>query len=108
LGSHAFTAQAGHHLSPHRLPSGRNIFEELGDGLTLLHFNADSTICAAFETAAQTAGIPLKVVRDDSSAGRARYQATHVLVRPDQFVAWVSGATPIDAAGILRKAIGAG
>ena len=108
LGSHAFTARAGHHLSPHRLPSGRNVFEELGSGLTLLHFNADSTICTAFETAAQAHGIPLKVVRDDSSASRARYQATHVLVRPDQFVAWASGEASVDAADILRKAIGAG
>ena len=57
LGSHAFTARAGHHLSPHRLPSGRNVFEELGSGLTLLHFNADSTICTAFKTAAQAHGI---------------------------------------------------
>lgn len=108
LGSHVFAARAGHHLSPHRLPSGRNIFEELGDGLTLLHFSADSTICTAFETAARTAGIPLKVVRDDSSAGRGRYQAIHVLVRPDQFVAWASGDAPVDAMGVLRKTIGAG
>ncbi len=60
LGSHAFTARAGHHLSPHRLPSGRNVFEELGSGLTLLHFNADSTICTAFETAAQDGRHPVE------------------------------------------------
>ena len=108
LGSHAFTARAGHHLSPHRLPSGRNVFEELGDGLTLLQLQRRQLpFAAAFETAARMAGIPLKVVRDDSSAGRARYQATHVLVRPDQFVAWASGEAPVDATDVLRKAIGA-
>jgi hypothetical protein len=76
--------------------------------LTLLHLNADRTVCTAFETAARMACIPLKVVRDDSSAGRARYQATHVLVRPDQFVAWASGEAPVDATAVLRTAIGAG
>ena len=36
VGSHAFAARAGHHLAPQPLSSGRNVFEELGDGFTLL------------------------------------------------------------------------
>ena len=89
-------------------PPAATFSKSWADGLTLLHLNADSTVCTAFETAARMAGIPLKIVRDDSSAGRGRYQATHVLVRPDQFVAWASGEAPVDAADVLRKAIGAG
>jgi hypothetical protein len=30
-----------------------------------------------------------------------------VLVRPDQFIAWVSDAAPIDATEILKRVIGA-
>ncbi|MGH6980591.1 MAG: FAD-dependent monooxygenase, partial [Stellaceae bacterium] len=40
LGSHQFAARAGHHLAPRKLSSGRNVYEELGDGFTLLAFDA--------------------------------------------------------------------
>ena len=53
LGSHAFKARAGHHLAPHPLSSGRNVFEELGDGFTLLSLDADRAASNAFETAAE-------------------------------------------------------
>jgi len=108
LGAHTFSARAGHHLAPHPLSSGRNVFEELGDGFTLLSLDADSAVCSAFETASRMVGIPLKVVRDDSGAGRNQYEAAHVLVRPDQFVAWASGEESIDPKDVLRRAIGTG
>lgn len=106
-GSHAFKARAGHHLAPHVLASGRNVFDELGDGFTLLSLDTDSALCGAFETAARAGGIPLKVVRDDSGAGRTHYEASYVLVRPDQFVAWTSQGGPVDAQHVLKKATGA-
>ena len=40
-GKHVFKARAGHHLAPQPLSSGRNVFEELGRGFTLLAFGAD-------------------------------------------------------------------
>jgi 2-polyprenyl-6-methoxyphenol hydroxylase-like FAD-dependent oxidoreductase len=107
LGSHTFTARAGHHLAPHPLSSGRNVFEELGDGFTLLSLEAGSAVGSAFETASRTLGIPLQVVRDGGGEGRNPYEAAHVLVRPDQFVAWVSREAPIEPKDVLRKAIGA-
>jgi hypothetical protein len=36
IGTHSFTARAGHHLPPQVLSSGRHVFEELGPDLTLL------------------------------------------------------------------------
>ena len=39
-GKHVFKARAGHHLAPQMLSSGRNVFEELGRGFTLLAFDA--------------------------------------------------------------------
>lgn len=105
-GSHALAARPGHHLAPCVLASGRNVFEELGAGLTLLSLDADSTAGSRFEAAARSDGIPLHIVRDDFGAGRKQYGAAHVLVRPDQYVAWVSGEDPSDAEHVLRKAIG--
>ena len=87
LGSHAFAARAGHHLAPQPLASGRNVFEELGDGFTLLSLGGDDAICGAFETAAERMRIPLTVIADSRRGGRERYDAAYILVRPDQFVA---------------------
>ena len=105
-GSHTFTARAGHHLPPQRLSSGRNVFEELGAGFTLLAFDADYRTAAAFEQAAKALKVPLKVVRDTYADGRTAYEAKLMLVRPDRYVAWIGNSTPADAAEVMRKAIG--
>ena len=87
-GTYAFEAQAGHHLTPQVLSSGRNVFEELDSGgFTLLAFDADSR---PFEATA----IPLKVVRDTYAEGRSRYASKLVLVRPDQYVVWTGDRPP--------------
>jgi 2-polyprenyl-6-methoxyphenol hydroxylase-like FAD-dependent oxidoreductase len=103
LGLHSFAAVAGHHLAPLRLSSGANVYETLGPGFTLLAFDGDPE---PFEAAARVLGIPLTVVRDDAEGERARYEARLILVRPDQFVAWVGDAAPDDAAAILRGSHG--
>jgi hypothetical protein len=87
-GEHSFKARAGHHLAPRRLSSGRNVFEELGRGLTLLAFGADERRVAEFEQAARARHVPLKVVRDRHEGELTDYGSRLVLVRPDQFVAW--------------------
>ena len=63
-GKHVFKARAGHHLPPQMLSSGRNVFEELGRGFTLLAFDVGGRDVAAFEQAAAALNVPLKVVRD--------------------------------------------
>jgi 2-polyprenyl-6-methoxyphenol hydroxylase-like FAD-dependent oxidoreductase len=103
IGSHAYAARAGHHLTPQPLCSGKNIFEELGDGFTLIDLGAGQA-ASNFEQAASKLGVPLKVVRDSATDGREKYQSRLMLVRPDQFVAWMDdGAQPED---VLRRAIG--
>ena len=47
-GEHTFEARVGHHLPPQQLSTGRNVFEELGDGFTLLAFDADDAAVEAF------------------------------------------------------------
>jgi 4-hydroxyisophthalate hydroxylase len=107
LGSHALSARTGHHLAPQPLSSGRNVFEELGDGLTLLGFDADAAVVSAFASAAKKMRMPLKVICDSRSGGREYYEAALVLVRPDHFVAWATNDGSGDPTAILRKAIGA-
>ena len=106
IGSHQFAARAGHHLAPRQLASGRNVFEELGEGFTLLDFGAPDAAAASIRRAAEASGVPLKLVRDDSAEAREFYEAALVLVRPDQFVAWDSDGDVTDAAGIIRRAVG--
>jgi hypothetical protein len=105
-GRHTFKAQAGHHLAPQMLSSGRNVFEELGAGFALIALDAPDPIVAAFEDEARAIGLPLKIVRDTFSGERSAYEAKLILVRPDHFVAWCSDEPQGDACAILRKAVG--
>jgi 2-polyprenyl-6-methoxyphenol hydroxylase-like FAD-dependent oxidoreductase len=107
-GTHAFKASAGYHLTPQMLSCGRNVFEELGTGFTLLAFDAEAGTVEAFVEAARTLRLPLKVVRDVYRDGREAYEARLILVRPDQYVAWTGDRMPHDVRGVLAKAIGRG
>lgn len=102
VGSHRYDARPGHHLAPMPLSDGRNVFEALGPGYTLLALDADPS---AFEAAAAAAKVPLTVLRDTRANGRERYGAGLVLARPDEFVAW-AGDGAADAGAVLRRVIG--
>jgi 4-hydroxyisophthalate hydroxylase len=106
IGSHEFAARAGHHLAPRQLASSRNVFEELGAGFTLLDLGAPDAVVTEIRCAAEASGVPLTLIRDDSAEVRKFYQATLILVRPDQFVAWVSDGDVTDAAAIIRRVVG--
>jgi 2-polyprenyl-6-methoxyphenol hydroxylase-like FAD-dependent oxidoreductase len=105
-GTHTFTARVGHHLPPVRLSSGRGVHEEFGTGFTLLAFGADDHAVSAFEQAAQSANVPLKVVRDSYGGGREAYEARMILVRPDQYVVWCADEAPGDAGSVMRTVVG--
>jgi 4-hydroxyisophthalate hydroxylase len=105
-GVHAFTARAGHHLAPEPLSSGKNVFEELGFGFTLLAFGANDSDVHAFEQAAVAARIPMNVVHDSYAGGREAYERRLILVRPDQYVAWTADAAPADVPALLAKVTG--
>ena len=99
-------ARAGHHLAPRTLSSGRNVFEELGDGFALMAFGVEDGAVAPFEAAAQVRHIPLKVIRDTYADGREDYAARLVLVRPDQYVVWTGDSAPSDADAVMRRVLG--
>lgn len=105
-GRMSFKAEAGHHLAPKPLSTGRNVFEELSDGFTLLAFGADDQSVRALEAAAKTHKVPLKLVRDSYQDGRDEYGSRLVLVRPDQYVVWAADAAPADAASMFARVTG--
>jgi 4-hydroxyisophthalate hydroxylase len=105
-GSHTFEARVGHHLPPQPLSSGRNVFEELGTGFTLLALDADDDTVGAFTGAAEALAVPLTVVRDTRADGREAYGHRLVLVRPDQYVAWAGDDRPADVDAVLRTVTG--
>src|ERR1044071_5068770 len=72
-GRMSFKAEAGHHLAPRPLSSGRNVFEELRDGFTLLALDADDASVHSLEVACRECRVPLKVVRDTFAGGREQY-----------------------------------
>ena len=88
------------------LSSGRNVFEELARGFTLLAFDADAKSVQAFEAAATSLQTPFKVVQDSYRDGREAYEARLILVRPDRYVAWIGNAAPGDVAALLGKTVG--
>jgi 2-polyprenyl-6-methoxyphenol hydroxylase-like FAD-dependent oxidoreductase len=105
-GDYLFRARAGHHLAPRMLSSGRNVFQELGDGFALLACGVEDSAVAPFAAAARARHIPLKVIRDTYAGGRQDYEARLVLVRPDQYVAWTGDTAPADADAVMRKVAG--
>ena len=105
-GEHVFTARAGHHLAPGPLSSGRNVFEELGAGFTLLAFDVGDGEVEAFGSAARRLGIPLAILRDSYAGERLEYGSRMILVRPDQFVAWAGDAAPGAADRIMTTVTG--
>jgi 2-polyprenyl-6-methoxyphenol hydroxylase-like FAD-dependent oxidoreductase len=95
---------------PHRwLAAGRSLYDELGDGFTLLMPDGSGgagpvPMAGEIAEAARAAGLPLKVL----AVGGGRPDGPElVLVRPDNYVAWTGGRSPQDATGIIDKVRGA-
>jgi 4-hydroxyisophthalate hydroxylase len=105
-GQHTFQARPGHHLAPALLSSGRNVFEQLGPGYTLLALTDDQRPAAAFQAAARDLRIPLHVIGDTFAGRRTAYGSRFILVRPDQYIAWTGDDLPTDPTAVLRKVVG--
>jgi hypothetical protein len=105
-GRMSFRAEAGHHLAPRPLSDGRNVFEALSDGFSLLAFGADEASVRSLEEAARQRKVPLAVIRDSFSDGREQYASHLILVRPDQYVAWAADVAPDDPTALIARVAG--
>ncbi|MGO4690342.1 FAD-dependent monooxygenase [Glaciibacter sp. 2TAF33] len=103
LGRHELCARAGHHIGPATTADGGELFEALGQDLSLL--TADAEAGAYFAAAAAGLGVPLTVVPMDAAAMRA-FGAADVLVRPDQYIAWAGNNAEVDATHLIGTAVG--
>lgn len=103
VGTHAREARVGHHLAPGTTPDGDSVFDQLGQGFTVLA--GDGADACGFERVAAQLGVPLKALQLSAASVEA-YGADLVLVRPDQFVAWVGEADEQTAASVLSRSIG--
>ena len=105
-GRYTFLAQAGHHLAPVTLSSGKNVYEELGGVFTLLAFDADEEVVRVFEAVAERRNLALKIVIDSFLDQRAQLGSRLVLVRPDQFVCWAGDALTDEPDAIFARVTG--
>jgi 2-polyprenyl-6-methoxyphenol hydroxylase-like FAD-dependent oxidoreductase len=91
-------------LLPHAwLDSGRSLYDELGDGFTLLTTRRGGA-ADAITRAAHASAVPLKVVDLEERALRG---AALVLVRPDTYVAWTGDGEPGSAGDLIDRVRGA-
>ncbi len=102
VGSHEFSARAGHHLPPRA-----GVFDALGPGFTLVSVDADVEGEDAFQMAADELGAPVEVVRRAGTGEAADYGSRLILVRPDHYVAWVGDdADSAVAREVLARSVG--
>ena len=94
---------------PHAwLADGESLYDRFHPtGWTLLALGPDAPATEAWRREADALGLALRVVRLDSAALRALYEAPLALIRPDQIVAW-RGAEGGVARDVLAQATGRG
>lgn len=81
---------------------GRSIYDELGDGMTLLALESGHEAeIAAVGAVARSRGVPLRVIGYEDRELRDRYRSALVLVRPDQHVAWCGERMTPDIAELV-------
>jgi hypothetical protein len=101
------TAQPGHRAPHTSLPDGTALFDHFGQGFTLLSLGSREVDCSSLELAACNRGVPLTVLRRSEPELRELYQASLVLIRPDQHVGWRSNTEPENSAAVIDTVRGA-
>jgi 2-polyprenyl-6-methoxyphenol hydroxylase-like FAD-dependent oxidoreductase len=81
------TARPGARLPHLWLSDGASLYDRLGNGMTLLRLRDDADVAPFVESAAARL-VPLTVVEPGGQTFEKLYEASLLLVRPDQHVAW--------------------
>jgi len=103
------TARPGALAPHHWLSEGVSIYDRFGPDYTLLQLGRESEKEAGvIMRNAASLGIPLTLVQIDDPKLAEIYEASLVLVRPDQHVAWRSHGLPADVAAVLLQICGRG
>lgn len=105
-GVHSHVAKSGTHLSPQILSSGQDVYAQLGNDYTLILIDIDDDTGDRFAKAAATASIALSIVTSTNTEGTDRWEASIILVRPDQFIAFAANQLDVDPAAIFSKCSG--
>lgn len=91
---------------PHAwLDDGKSLFDHFHSEWTLLALGPQAPSTAAFEDAARTLSVDLRVVRLPQASLSELYEMPLALIRPDQIVAW-RGPAADDAASVLMRVTG--
>jgi 2-polyprenyl-6-methoxyphenol hydroxylase-like FAD-dependent oxidoreductase len=91
------------HRAPDGLvdPYGGTLYDRIGNNFALLVLAPDRAAEAAFVAEAAGRGLPFTVVHLIDPEVRELYGADHILVRPDQHVAWRGDQLPAGGAGAV-------
>ncbi len=81
------TARPGARLPHLWLPEGASLYDRLGNGFSLLRLRDDANVAPFIESAAARR-VPLTVVEPGGQTLEKLYEASLLLVRPDQHVVW--------------------
>ncbi len=98
------TARPGARLPHLWLPDGASLYDRLGNGLSLLRLRNDADVVPFIESATAR-GVPLTVVELHGQALEEFYNASLLLVRPDQHVAWRGTSVDRATAGTIIDSI---
>jgi hypothetical protein len=92
-------------LLPHAwLGPGRSLYDELGEGFTLL-VRRPGPGRGTISRAARARGVPLRVL-DVPGQGAGQNGPALTLVRPDQYVAWAGDREPDDGLALIDRVRG--
>lgn len=87
------------------LGEGRSTLDEFGRDFVVLRF--DPRLDASpLEEAAETSGVPLRVVDIDNAEAAELYERRFALVRPDGQIAWRGDELPDDPSSLVRRVAG--
>ncbi|MGE0804985.1 MAG: FAD-dependent monooxygenase [Burkholderiaceae bacterium] len=95
-------ARPGHRAPMWRSTDGAPLYDLLGPEYSLLNLGASAAAGARFAEALQRSGLPVAHLHLPDTGLRALYDADHVLIRPDQHVAWRGLGAADDALPLQR------
>jgi hypothetical protein len=106
IGEYQPDARPGARFPHFRLEGGTPVFDELGQGFTLIRVG-DAPDGAPLVQQAKKMGVPITELTVDAGVADDLCRAPLVLVRPDQYVCWRGDTLPADCVRLIEIIRGA-